>query len=168
MRESPAATGYMVDQKPELAELPDVPLPGATEDVPPLRPFRTFQALIPDIAELTDLDWISSSRWAGCRSRRPSAGRGPGPSGGSWRPSSAPLHGLRPGGVGAAGLSQSHWFPLATASTLGVRGALLGVYPVRLRQHGQTAWMRTALPGRSSQRTLSIRVRPPRSPPCRP
>ena len=51
-----AATGYVVDQTPQLAELPDVPRPGVTEDVPPLGPFRTFQAPIRDIAELTGLD----------------------------------------------------------------------------------------------------------------
>ncbi|MFF2318192.1 DNA/RNA non-specific endonuclease [Arthrobacter sp. NPDC058097] len=51
-----AATGYVVDQTPQLAKLPDVPRPGAVEDVPPLGPFRTFQAPIRDIAELTGLD----------------------------------------------------------------------------------------------------------------
>jgi endonuclease G len=51
-----AATGYVVDQTPQLAELPDVPRPGVTEDVPPLGPFRTFQAPIRDIAGLTGLD----------------------------------------------------------------------------------------------------------------
>ena len=51
-----AATGYVVDQTPQLAELPDVPRPGAVEDAPPLGPFRTFQAPIRDIAELTGLD----------------------------------------------------------------------------------------------------------------
>jgi endonuclease G len=45
-----------VDQTPQLAELPDVPRPGVTEDVPPLGPFRTFRAPIRDIAELTGLD----------------------------------------------------------------------------------------------------------------
>jgi DNA/RNA endonuclease G (NUC1) len=51
-----AATGYVVDQSPQLAELPDVPRPGAIEDAPPLGPFRTFQAPIRDIAELTGLN----------------------------------------------------------------------------------------------------------------
>jgi DNA/RNA endonuclease G (NUC1) len=51
-----AATGYVVDQTPQLAQLPDVPRPGAVEDAPPLGPFRTFQAPIRDIAELTSLD----------------------------------------------------------------------------------------------------------------
>jgi endonuclease G len=51
-----AATGYVVDQTPQLAELPDVPRPGAVEDVPPLGPFRTFQTPVRDIAELTGLD----------------------------------------------------------------------------------------------------------------
>ena len=51
-----AAVGYVVDQSPQLAELPDVPRPGATEEVPPLGPFRTFQAPVRDIASLTGLD----------------------------------------------------------------------------------------------------------------
>ncbi|MFE4837948.1 DNA/RNA non-specific endonuclease [Arthrobacter sp. NPDC056691] len=51
-----AATGYVVDQTPQLAELPDVPRPGAVEEAPPLGPFRTFQAPIRDIAGLTGLD----------------------------------------------------------------------------------------------------------------
>lgn len=33
-----AATGYVVDQTPQLAELPDVPRPGAIDDTPPLGP----------------------------------------------------------------------------------------------------------------------------------
>ncbi|SFU11563.1 DNA/RNA non-specific endonuclease [Arthrobacter sp. ov118] len=51
-----AAVGYVVDQTPELAEIPEVPKPGAIEDAPPLGPFRTFQVPIRDIAELTGLD----------------------------------------------------------------------------------------------------------------
>jgi DNA/RNA endonuclease G (NUC1) len=51
-----AATGYVVDQTPQLADLPDVPRPGAVGDAPPLGPFRTFQVPIRDIAELTGLD----------------------------------------------------------------------------------------------------------------
>ena len=51
-----AAVGYVVDQTPELGELPVVARPGAMDDVPPLGPFRTFQAPIRDIAELTGLD----------------------------------------------------------------------------------------------------------------
>jgi endonuclease G len=56
-----AATGYVVDQTPQLAELPDVPRPGAIEagavdGAPPLGPFRTFQTPIRDITELTGLD----------------------------------------------------------------------------------------------------------------
>jgi endonuclease G len=51
-----AATGYVVDQAPQLAQLPDVPRPGAMEDVPPLGQFRTFQAPIRDVAKLTGLD----------------------------------------------------------------------------------------------------------------
>ena len=46
----------MVDQTPQLAEIPDVPHPAAVEDVPPLGPFRKFQTPIRDIAELTGLD----------------------------------------------------------------------------------------------------------------
>ncbi len=54
-----AATGYVVDQTPELGRLPDVPKPGATDDddAPPLGPFRTFQVPIRDIASLTGLDF---------------------------------------------------------------------------------------------------------------
>lgn len=51
-----AATGYIVDQTPQLADLPDVPRPGAVEEAPPLGPFRTFQVPIRDIAALTGLD----------------------------------------------------------------------------------------------------------------
>ena len=51
-----AATGYVVDQTPQLAEIPDVPRPGAIDNVPPLGPFRTFQTPIRDIATLTGLD----------------------------------------------------------------------------------------------------------------
>lgn len=51
-----AATGYVVDQSPQLADLPDVPRPGAEEDAPPLGPFRTFQVPIRDIAGLTGLE----------------------------------------------------------------------------------------------------------------
>lgn len=51
-----AATGYVVDQTPQLADLPDVPRPGVTDKAPPLGPFRTFQVPIRDIATLTGLD----------------------------------------------------------------------------------------------------------------
>jgi endonuclease G len=51
-----AATGYVVDQTPQLKDLPDVPRPGAIDDPPPVGPFRTFQAPIRDIALLTGLD----------------------------------------------------------------------------------------------------------------
>ena len=51
-----AATGYIVDQTPELANLPDVPRPGAIDEAPPLGPFRTFQVPIRDIAALTGLN----------------------------------------------------------------------------------------------------------------
>jgi endonuclease G len=51
-----AATGFVVDQTPQLGELPDVPRPGVIAKVPPLGPFRTFQAPIRDIAKLTGLD----------------------------------------------------------------------------------------------------------------
>lgn len=51
-----SATGYVVDQTPQLAELPDVPRPGAVDEAPPLGPFRTFQVPIRDIAALTGLD----------------------------------------------------------------------------------------------------------------
>jgi DNA/RNA endonuclease G (NUC1) len=51
-----AATGYVVDQTPQLADLPEIPRPSAIDDVPPLGPFRTFQVPIRDIAALTGLD----------------------------------------------------------------------------------------------------------------
>jgi DNA/RNA endonuclease G (NUC1) len=51
-----AATGYVVDQTPQLADLPDIPRPGVTDEAPPLGPFRTFQVPIRDIAALTGLD----------------------------------------------------------------------------------------------------------------
>ena len=56
-----AATGYVVDQTPQLKDLPDVPRPGAIGegddgDAPPLGPFRTFQVPIRDITALTGLD----------------------------------------------------------------------------------------------------------------
>ncbi|MEG9249768.1 DNA/RNA non-specific endonuclease [Arthrobacter sp. Soc17.1.1.1] len=56
-----AATGYVVDQTPQLADFDDVPKPGAVgdavgDDAPPLGPFRTFQVPIRDIAALTGLD----------------------------------------------------------------------------------------------------------------
>lgn len=44
-----------MDQTPQLTDLHVVTRPGAVEDVPPLGPFRTFQAPIRDIAELTGL-----------------------------------------------------------------------------------------------------------------
>lgn len=51
-----AATGYVLDQTPQLADLPDVPRPGALDEAPPLGPFRTFQVPVRDIAVLTGLD----------------------------------------------------------------------------------------------------------------
>lgn len=50
-----AATGYVVDQTPQLRDLPDVELPPAMEEAPPLGPFRTFQVPIRDISALTGL-----------------------------------------------------------------------------------------------------------------
>ncbi|WP_323960284.1 DNA/RNA non-specific endonuclease [Arthrobacter sp. JZ12] len=50
------ATGYVVDQTPQLGELPDVPPPGALDEAPPLRPFRTFQVPVRDIEALTGLN----------------------------------------------------------------------------------------------------------------
>ena len=49
-------TVYVVDQTPQLADLPEVPRPGALDEAPPLGPFRTFQVPIRDIAVLTRLD----------------------------------------------------------------------------------------------------------------
>jgi DNA/RNA endonuclease G (NUC1) len=82
-----AATGYVVDQSPQLAELPDVPRPGALEDVPPLGPFRTFQVPIRDIAELTGLDLDQLAEV----DRMPIAATlGAAPVGSTWRKLSAP------------------------------------------------------------------------------
>ncbi len=52
-----ASTGYVIDQTPQLTELPDVPRPGAVDDAPPLGPFRTFQVPVGDIAALAGLDF---------------------------------------------------------------------------------------------------------------
>lgn len=51
-----AATGYIVDQTPQLAEVPGIPQARAADDAPPLGPFRTFQVPIRDIAALTGLN----------------------------------------------------------------------------------------------------------------
>ena len=51
-----AATGYIVDQTPQLADLPGFPRPGTVDEAPPLGPFRTYQVPIRDIAALTGLD----------------------------------------------------------------------------------------------------------------
>ncbi len=51
-----SAVGYVVDQAPQLADLPEVPRPGAVDEAPPLGPFRTFQTPIRDIAALTGLN----------------------------------------------------------------------------------------------------------------
>jgi endonuclease G len=50
-----AATGYVVDQTPQLRDLPGLEQPGATDEAPPLGPFKTFQVPIRDIAALTGL-----------------------------------------------------------------------------------------------------------------
>lgn len=52
-----ASTGYVIDQTPQLSELPDVPRPGAVDDAPPLGPFLTFQVPVGDIAALAGLDF---------------------------------------------------------------------------------------------------------------
>jgi DNA/RNA endonuclease G (NUC1) len=55
--DSLAATGYVVDQTPQLTDLNDVPKPGGVgDDAPSLGPFRTFQVPIRDIAALTGLE----------------------------------------------------------------------------------------------------------------
>jgi DNA/RNA endonuclease G (NUC1) len=51
-----STVGYVVDQAPQLADLPGVPRPGALDEASPLGPFRAFQTPIRDIAELTGLD----------------------------------------------------------------------------------------------------------------
>ncbi|MDE8670568.1 DNA/RNA non-specific endonuclease [Pseudarthrobacter sp. H3Y2-7] len=54
-----AATGYVVDQTPVLADLPDVPKPGATEEAPPPGAFRTFQ--VPSGTSRPSPGWTSTS-----------------------------------------------------------------------------------------------------------
>lgn len=49
-----AATGYVLDQTPQLGDVGRQLAP--SEEPPPLGPFRTFQVPIADIAELTGLD----------------------------------------------------------------------------------------------------------------
>ncbi|MHA7241546.1 DNA/RNA non-specific endonuclease [Arthrobacter sp. TMS1-12-1] len=71
-----AATGYVVDQTPQLADLEDVPKPGAVgDDAPPLGPFRTFQVPIRDIAALTGLglDQLVGVDWMPIAATLPSA-----------------------------------------------------------------------------------------------
>ncbi|MCQ6272906.1 DNA/RNA non-specific endonuclease [Pseudarthrobacter sp. R1] len=51
-----AATGYVVDQTPQLTDLAEIRRPSAIDDAPPLGPFRTFQVPIRDIVALTALD----------------------------------------------------------------------------------------------------------------
>jgi endonuclease G, mitochondrial len=51
------ATGYLLDQTPQVDDLGDVVARAqAAGDLPPLGPFRTFQVPIRDLAELTGLD----------------------------------------------------------------------------------------------------------------
>ena len=56
-RSSLAATGYLLDQTPEL---PDLPAATARAELagepPPLGPYRTYQVPIADIATVTGLD----------------------------------------------------------------------------------------------------------------
>jgi DNA/RNA endonuclease G (NUC1) len=65
-----AATGYVVDQTPQLKDLPDVPRPGAlddgtadSDDAPPLGPFRTFPDLSVTSPDLPGSTSHSSVRW---------------------------------------------------------------------------------------------------------
>ncbi|GAA3705086.1 hypothetical protein GCM10022377_18470 [Zhihengliuella alba] len=52
-----SATGYVVDQTPQLEGVPGVPRPGSVDGgAPPLGPFRTFQVPVVDIAALTGLE----------------------------------------------------------------------------------------------------------------
>lgn len=51
-----STTCYVVDQTPQLADRPELPRPGVTDEAPPLGPFRTFQVPIRDIAVLTGLE----------------------------------------------------------------------------------------------------------------
>jgi hypothetical protein len=52
-----AATGYLLDQTPQLGDVDDVLARAAAADQPPpLGPFRAYQVLIADLADLTGLD----------------------------------------------------------------------------------------------------------------
>jgi hypothetical protein len=50
-----AATGYVVDQTPQLDDLPEIPPQGVSDDAPPIGPFRTFQVSIRAVALLPGL-----------------------------------------------------------------------------------------------------------------
>jgi hypothetical protein len=50
-----AATGYVVDQTPQLDDLPEIPPQGVSDDAPPIGPFRTFQVSIRVVALLPGL-----------------------------------------------------------------------------------------------------------------
>jgi endonuclease G, mitochondrial len=57
-----AATGYLLDQTPQVDDLDDVLARAeVVGDAPPLGPFRTFQVPIRDLAELTGLDLTQTS-----------------------------------------------------------------------------------------------------------
>jgi endonuclease G len=77
-----AATGYVVDQTPQLADLPDIPRPRAFDEAPPLGPFRTFQVPIRDIAVLTglELEQLTAADRMPLASTPPTARTGP-----TWR-----------------------------------------------------------------------------------
>jgi DNA/RNA endonuclease G (NUC1) len=72
-----AATGYVVDQTPQLADLPDVPGPAAIEEAPPS---GTSQNLLV-------WTWTSWSPSTGCPLPRPCALHPSARPGGNWQPS---------------------------------------------------------------------------------
>jgi endonuclease G len=51
-----AASGYVLDQTPQLDDIDLAGVRATAGDPPPLGPYRTYQAPISDIAGLTDLE----------------------------------------------------------------------------------------------------------------
>jgi hypothetical protein len=66
-----AATGYVVDQTPSLADLPDIPRPGSPTK--PRHSDRSGRSRSPSGTSPPSPDWAwtSSWQWTGCRSRQP-------------------------------------------------------------------------------------------------
>jgi endonuclease G len=113
------ATGYLLDQTPQVGDLADVLAEAeAAGQAPPLGPFRTFQVPITDLADLTGLDLAPATAADRFRALTPAADGEPGSSA-RWRlltgtPTSrcrtttAPPvpHGAGPGAPGRSGGDQ--------------------------------------------------------------